>query len=148
MGKHHLWKPPLSCTFLSIGNVRIHVTSCSSISYWSNSEYWSQKRTQSGNIYSILNIFRLLFIGLQGRVDVKFQSEVKTLMHIITENRNRSANGPFHFFPLILLHKYVTKNFEVIIKANMELKELRRCLNTKSKISYFHLDLILTFLIS
>ena len=32
----------------------MYVTSFSSSSYWSNSEYWSQKRTQSGNIQSII----------------------------------------------------------------------------------------------
>ena len=32
----------------------IHVTCFSSISYCSNSEYWPLKRTQSGNIHSII----------------------------------------------------------------------------------------------
>ena len=32
----------------------MYVTSFYSSSYWSNSEYWSQKRTQSGNIQSII----------------------------------------------------------------------------------------------
>ena len=32
----------------------IHVTSFSSISYCSNSEYWTQKYTQNGNIHSII----------------------------------------------------------------------------------------------
>ena len=32
----------------------INVTSFSSIPYWRNSEYWTQKRTQSGNIHSII----------------------------------------------------------------------------------------------
>ena len=41
------------------------------------------------------------YLGHQGRVDVKFQNEVKTLIHIITENRNRRASGPVHS---ILLH--------------------------------------------
>ena len=36
----------------------IYVTSFSSISYWSNSEYWSQKHTQSGNIHFILFIVK------------------------------------------------------------------------------------------
>ena len=33
---------------------RINVTSFSSISYWSNREYWTQKCTQIGNIHSII----------------------------------------------------------------------------------------------
>ena len=33
-------------------------------------------------------------MGCQGRIDVEFQSEVKTIIHIITENRNRCARGP------------------------------------------------------
>ena len=32
---------------------KIYVTSFSSISYWSNNEYWTQKHTQSDNIHSI-----------------------------------------------------------------------------------------------
>ena len=32
----------------------IYFTSFSSISYWSNSEYWTQKCAQSGNIHSII----------------------------------------------------------------------------------------------
>ena len=32
----------------------INVTSFSSISYWSNSEYWTQKRIQSESIYSTI----------------------------------------------------------------------------------------------
>ena len=32
----------------------IHVTSFSSISYWSNSEHWTQKGTQSDSIHSII----------------------------------------------------------------------------------------------
>ena len=35
-------------------HIRINVTSFSSISYWSNTEYWPQKHTQSGNINSII----------------------------------------------------------------------------------------------
>ena len=31
----------------------IDITSFSSIPYWSNSEYWPQKQSQSGNIHSI-----------------------------------------------------------------------------------------------
>ena len=32
------------------------------ISYWSNSEYWSQKRTQSGNIHSTeLDVYAVYF---------------------------------------------------------------------------------------
>ena len=33
----------------------IYITSSSSILYWSNSEYWTQKRIQSGNIHSIIS---------------------------------------------------------------------------------------------
>ena len=32
----------------------IYVTSFSSIQYWSNSEYWPLKRTQSGNIHYVI----------------------------------------------------------------------------------------------
>ena len=51
----------------------------------------------------------LLFLELQGMVDVKFQIDAQTLIHIITENRNRHACGPVHSFPLILLHKLADK---------------------------------------
>ena len=30
-----------------------------------------------------------IILGLQGKVDVEFQNEVKTLIQIVTENRNR-----------------------------------------------------------
>ena len=53
-----------------------------------------------------ISCFRLLFLGLQGRVDVKFKSKVKTLIHITTKNRIRCASGPVHSSPSILLHKY------------------------------------------
>ena len=33
---------------------KLNITSFSSISYWSNSEYWPQKCAQSGNIHSII----------------------------------------------------------------------------------------------
>ena len=39
-------------------------------------------------------------------MDVELQNEVKTLIHIITENRNRQASGPVHTLPSILLHEY------------------------------------------
>ena len=34
---------------------------------------------------------------------------LKTLIHIIMENRNRRASGPVHSFTLIPLHKYEIK---------------------------------------
>ena len=37
-----------------IRDMEIHVTSFTSFSYWSNSEYWTQKRTQSKNIHYII----------------------------------------------------------------------------------------------
>ena len=48
-----------------------YVTSFSSISYQSNSEYWSQKQAQSGNIHSII-------LGKD-----RFQVEALTLIQII-----------------------------------------------------------------
>ena len=45
-----------------------------------------------------------LFLGLEGRVDIEFRNEVKTLIHNITENRNRHASGLVQLFPLFLLH--------------------------------------------
>ena len=33
----------------------MYVTSFSSISHWGNSEYWTQERTQSGNIHSTIS---------------------------------------------------------------------------------------------
>ena len=75
----------------------MHVTSFSSISYWSNSVYWTQKRAQSGNIH---------YFGSQGKVDIEFQHKVKTLIHIITENRNRRTSRPVHISPLHPLHAW------------------------------------------
>ena len=42
------------------------------------------------------------YLGRQGRVDVEFQTEVKTLIHIITANRNRRTTGPV----LPLYHRF------------------------------------------
>ena len=94
----------------------IEATSFSSIPYWSNSEHWSQKLTQSGNIHSILldvydgwqsaqnfplkiNCSTLLHLtvslfGKQDWVKTEFQIEVLTLIQNITENRTRHARGP------------------------------------------------------
>ena len=52
--------------------------------------------------------FRLLFLGLQGRVVVKFQNAFQTLIHIIMENSNRHASGPVHSLPSIPLHLFVS----------------------------------------
>ena len=35
----------------------VHVTSFSSISYCSNNEYWTQKRTQSERIHSVISFY-------------------------------------------------------------------------------------------
>ena len=56
----------------------------------------------------------LSFLALQGRVDVKFQNKVKTLIHIITENRNRLASGPVHSLPSIPLHVYYFLFFKFV----------------------------------
>ena len=49
----------------------------------------------------------ILLLGLEGRVDIEFRNEVKTLIHNITENRNRSASGPVQPLPSFPLHLYV-----------------------------------------
>ena len=45
---------------------------------------------------------------VQVRVDVEFQNEVKTFIHIITENRYRRASSPVHALPSIPLHLLVS----------------------------------------
>ena len=52
-------------------------------------------------VFGLKNILRvgtsiLQYLGCRGKVDVEFQNKVKTLIHIITENRNRRASGPVH----------------------------------------------------
>ena len=77
------------------------------------------KRTQSVNTHSIildvhavkqitlkLSFQSSHYLGCQGKVDAEFQNEVKILIHIITEDRIRHANGPVHALPSIPLHKY------------------------------------------
>ena len=46
---------------------------------------------------------KCFILGLQGKVDVEFQNEVKTLIQIVTENRNRHASGFVHALPSIQL---------------------------------------------
>ena len=43
--------------------------------------------------FSIGDEWQWIYFGLQGRVDVKFLNEVKNLIHIITENRNRCTSA-------------------------------------------------------
>ena len=47
-----IWKNPT--TIHNLKTFDIYVTSFSIISYCINSEYWTQKRTQNGNIHSII----------------------------------------------------------------------------------------------
>ena len=55
--------------------------------------YWTQKRTQRGNIH--LTRASDSYLGQQSRVDAEFRIQALTLIQIITDNRNRSA-GPVH----------------------------------------------------
>ena len=72
----------------------MNVTSFSRILYWNNSEYWTQKPIASD-----------FHLGIQRKIDVEFWNEVKTPIHIITENRSKGASGPVHALPSILLHE-------------------------------------------
>ena len=51
-----------------------------------------QEQQQLNKLFN--SCFQLLLLGLQGRVSVKTQNKVKTLIHVITENRKRRASGP------------------------------------------------------
>ena len=44
----------ISCLNIELNMSSMYVTSFLSISYWSNSEYWSQKQAQSRNIHSMI----------------------------------------------------------------------------------------------
>ena len=74
----------------------MHVTSFSSISYCSNSEYWAQKHVQSGNIqFNSLPTF--LILGEQDWDRASFQIKVSDLILLISEGRLRHASGPAHY---------------------------------------------------
>ena len=60
----------------------------SQVFYWRNSKYWSQKKTQSGNIHSIIYFWK------QDWVKGSFWIEVLTIVQLITKNRLRYASGP------------------------------------------------------
>ena len=97
----------------------------STINYQSN-VFTNRIKQGSQFDVSLFNFcLQLLFLGPQGRVDVKIQSEVKTLTHIWTENRDRRASGPIHSIPSIPLHVYYSRYFD-------ELKPL--CFSQSSRI--------------
>ena len=93
----------------------------------------------NNNKLNCLTLSSNLYLGCQGKVDVEFQNEVKILVHIITENRNRHASGPVHALPLIPLHLLLMKwcvncNFESVCVAKLH-ESLNYTISQKSKAS-------------
>ena len=78
----------------------INITSFSSISYWSNSEYWIQKHMQNGNIHFIILDVHVdrqsMHLGRQDREKTDYQTEVMTLIQQYNRDRIRHASGPVH----------------------------------------------------
>ena len=54
------------------------------------------KHLNNNNKINCLTLSSDFYLGCQGKVDVVFQNEVKTLIHIITETRNRHASSHIH----------------------------------------------------
>ena len=57
----------------------------------------------------------------QGRVDVEFWNEVRTLIHIITENRDRGASGPVHIY-----HQFRYININVLLNLSVDVGGTRQ----------------------
>ena len=73
------------------------------------SKHLYNNNNNNNNKINCLTLSSNFYLGCQVKVDVEFQNEVKILVHIITENRNRHASGPVHALPLIPLHLLLMK---------------------------------------
>ena len=61
----------------------------------------TSKHLNNSNTTNCLTLSSDFSFGCQGKVDVEFKNEVKTLIRIKTEKRIRRASGPVHSLPLI-----------------------------------------------